>query len=94
MVKKSTDSGEARKKLRPKGMKLKRLHRDVRQSREELQGLPPDKLPPASTSNAARQARSRLHITFPVDWQELHLKKIEGSQAEDKPHDKAGDSPG
>ncbi len=78
MVKKATGNQESknhRKELHPKRTKLKHLHHNVGQERAELQGLPPDKLPPASSSNAARQVRSRLNMTFPVDWQELHLKK-------------------
>ena len=68
-------SGGQRKKLHSKSLKLKKLHRDVASDRDELKDLPPDQLPAASSSNAARQARSRLNNTFPVDWQSLHTKK-------------------
>jgi hypothetical protein len=39
--------------------------------------LPPDQLPPASSGNAARQIRSRLNNTFPVNWLELHKERPE-----------------
>lgn len=69
----SGDTGE-RKQLHAKRLKLKKLHGHVVTDRAALEGLPPDQLPPASVSNAARQARSRMNTTFPVDWQKLHLK--------------------
>ena len=85
MVKKITDrnghpeQGSDGKPLQAKRLKLKRLHKKTGESRADLQGLAPDRLPPASSGNAARQARSRLDITFPVnwaaDWQELHTRK-------------------
>lgn len=69
---KSTVSG---KELQKKRLKLKTLHKSVNESRATLKRLPPEELPPASSSNAARQVRSRLNITFPVNWQDLHLNK-------------------
>lgn len=77
----SGDAGE-RKQLQAKRLKLKKLHNHVVTDRAALDGLPPDQLPPASVSNAARQARSRRNITFPVDWQKLHLKDS-GDNSED-----------
>lgn len=73
-----------RKQLHGKRVKLKSLHKDVVADRTELQGKSPDQLPPASSSNAARQARSRLNMTFPVDWQSLHLKKSPEDGTEDQ----------
>ena len=79
MVKKITDGDGnplKEKELHNKRLKRKHLHQHAgKAARAELEGLSPDKLPPASSSNAARQVRSRLNITFPVDWQERHLKK-------------------
>ena len=71
---------EAKKQLHAKRLKLKGLHQHSTVESNELRGLPADRLPPASSSNAARQARSRLNITFPVDWQELHLRKPDGAK--------------
>lgn len=82
------DSGE-RKQLHAKRLKLKKLHGNGTTDRTALNGLPSDQLPPASVSNAARQARSRMNITFPVDWQKLHLKDsqdyVEGEENEQTP---------
>lgn len=78
MVKKIKDeNGQPAKgkQLQQKRLKLKSLHRKMGESRADLSGLAPDQLPPASSSNAARQVRSRLNISFPVNWQELHAKK-------------------
>ena len=81
MVKKISNRGRSsgnegeRKSLQAKRLKLKQLHKKVAHDRAALDGTLPENLPPASSSNAARQARSQLDITFPVDWQELHLKK-------------------
>ena len=69
MVKKVTG---VTKDLKEKRLKLKRLHKKDGRSRAELEKLAPNQLPPASSSNAARQVRSRLHNTFPVNWHELH----------------------
>ena len=82
MIKKTTDQGG--KGLHPKRLKLKRLHKHVAHDSSELAGLPAEKLPPASSSNAARQARARLNITFPVDWQDLHLKKKKTDQGSEE----------
>ncbi len=85
MVKKISGSkklgGRERKQLQSKRLKLKSLHRDVAAERAELMQKPADELPPASASNAARQVRSKLNNTFPVNWQELHLK---GPAADDE----------
>ncbi len=67
--------GQGRTELQSKRLKLKKLHRHSAEDRAAFQGVPAEQLPPASASNAARQARSRANNTFPVDWQELHLKK-------------------
>jgi hypothetical protein len=75
--------GSADKRLQQKRLKLKTLHGNGGESRSDLAGLAPDKLPPASSSNAARQVRSRLNMTFPVDWQDLHT----GEQADDDQED-------
>ena len=78
MVKKITDEkGQPAKgkQLQQKRLKLRSLHQKMGESRADLSGLTPDQLPPASSSNAARQVRSRLNISFPVNWQELHKKK-------------------
>lgn len=78
MVKKNTDeNGKPAKanQLQAKRLKLKSLHGKAGESRADLTGLAPDQLPPASSSNAARQVRSRLNITFPVNWQDLHTRK-------------------
>lgn len=86
MVKKITDhKGQPAKgkELQEKRLKLKSLHRKVGESRADLQDLAPDKLPPASSGNAARQLRSRLDITFPVNWQDLHTKKQTEEEQED-----------
>ncbi len=72
----------SKKSLHARRLKLKKLHREVAADRSELEGLSPEKLPPASSSNAARQARSRLNITFPVDWQELHTQKSSTDDAD------------
>lgn len=72
MVKKITGD---KKDLKGKRLKLKGLHRDVREEKAELSRLSPDELPPASNSNAARQVRSQLNNTFPVDWHELHKER-------------------
>ena len=72
--KKLSAQGQDRKKLHAKRLRLKHLHRDADGERAALRDLPASELPPASSSNAARQARSRLNITHPVDWQALHLK--------------------
>ena len=82
------DSGG--KKLQAKRLRLKRLHRSLSEDRKELQDLPADQLPPASANNAARQARSRLNITFPVNWQELHLRK---SGTDSPGEDRSGHTP-
>jgi len=74
-----------RKPLHAKRLRLKSLHRDVAGERAELENLRPDELPPASSSNAARQARSRLNITFPVNWQDLHLDKARQDQESGQP---------
>lgn len=77
--------GKERKQLHGKRLKLKSLHSNAADERNALKEIPADQLPPASTSNAARQVRSRLNITFPVDWQALHLKKRpEASSDEDE----------
>jgi hypothetical protein len=75
-------TGTNDKELRTKRLKLKSLHKRVGASREELEQLPPSSLPPASSGNAARQVRSRLKNTFPVDWLALHLDRRE---EDDKP---------
>jgi hypothetical protein len=77
MVKKITGDASEKKELSPKRLKIKALHRGVRQERAELEKLPPEQLPPASSGNAARQIRSRLNNTFPVNWLELHKERPE-----------------
>lgn len=37
--------------------------------------MPSDSPPPASESNRARQARSRLNITHPVSWRDAALEQ-------------------
>lgn len=66
---------DEKKSLRPKRLRLKKLHKSLGEEREALKDVDPAELPPASSSNAARQVRSRLNNTFPVDWQKLHLTK-------------------
>ena len=86
MVKKITggDGKPAKgKQLQAKRLKLKHLHKHVAGERDELSGLPADELPAASASNAARQARSKLENTFPVDWFELHTEKKTDETNED-----------
>jgi hypothetical protein len=86
MVKKVTG---AEKDLHAKRLKLKRLHQKDARSRAELEKLPPEELPPASSSNAARQLRSRMNNTFPVNWLELH-KEGEGEGDEAKHNGERG----
>ena len=81
---------EAKKQLHARRLRLKSLHQHSTVESNELRGLPADQLPPASSSNAARQARSRLNITFPVDWQKLHLSKH--AEAKDSGSDESADS--
>ena len=50
MVKRITGD---KKDLKGKRLKLKGLHRDVREEKEELRRLAPEELPPASKSNAS-----------------------------------------
>ena len=76
MVKKITG---ADKELHTKRLKLKRLHQKDGRSRAELEKLSPNQLPPASSSNAARQLRSRMSNTFPVNWVELHKEQSEAA---------------
>ena len=73
-----------RKSLQSKRLRLKSLHKSVAEDRAALDELPPDRLPPASSSNAARQARSRLNNTFPIDWQKLHLSKHEEKKSSEE----------
>jgi hypothetical protein len=73
-------SGEG-KSLHPRRMRLKHLHQHNGMKRAEMENLSPDQLPPASSSNAARQVRSRLGNTFPVNWVELH-REIEEQKGE------------
>lgn len=87
----NSSSGGRRKKLQSRSLKLKKLHKDVAPDRAALQDLPPEQLPPASSSNAARQVRSRLNNTFPVDWQALHMKKAAGEEANKRRKDGHGD---
>lgn len=96
MVKKISGSGKKGKPLQSKRLKLKRLHRDSAVEREALRDVSADQLPPASSSNAARQARSRLNITFPVDWQALHLRKESDASPDENAEDEAkkGEYPG
>jgi hypothetical protein len=82
MVKKATG---ADKDLHAKRLKLKRLHQKDARSRAELEKLPPEELPPASSSNAARQLRSRMSNTFPVNWAELHREGGEDGETDGKP---------
>ncbi len=89
MVKKISGQSGNPKQLQSKRLKLKKLHKHAAHDRSELEGLPADKLPPASSSNAARQARARLNITFPVSWQDPHLKKA--SERESKQSETDGD---
>ena len=37
--------------------------------------MAPDSLPPASSSNAARQQRSRRNDTHPIRWQDADLEQ-------------------
>ena len=37
--------------------------------------MPSDPLPPASAGNRARQTRSRLNITHPVQWDDAALEQ-------------------
>lgn len=78
-----------RKELHPKRLRLKHLHKDVAADRRELQDISPESLPPASSSNAARQARSRLNITFPVNWQDLHTRKSPADGGDDRSDDES-----
>ncbi len=96
MVKKINRSGDGaadgttRKALQSKRLRLKSLHRSVQEDRQTLDELSPDRLPPASSSNAARQARSKLNNTFPVDWQDLHMTRHAESKRDSE--DAADDS--
>ena len=77
MVKKVTGTD---KELHTKRLKLKRLHQKDGRSRSELEKLPANQLPPASSSNAARQLRSRMSNTVPVNWLELHNEQPEAAE--------------
>lgn len=84
MVKRISDNGGAhdeKKSLHPRRMRLKHLHKHNGVKRADLEKLSPDQLPPASSSNAARQLRSRLANTFPVKWVELH-KELDQPEGE------------
>ncbi len=70
---------------------MKKLHSKSVTERNDLQNLPPEELPPASSSNAARQVRSRLNITFPVDWQDLHLAKPVHDDEREQGEERQGD---
>ena len=83
MVKKITSDKGDKKDLKSKQLRRRELHRNVREERAELEKLPPDQLPPASSGNAARQLRSRMNNTFPVDWHELHKAKPEAEEEPD-----------
>jgi hypothetical protein len=65
-------SADEKKSLHRRQMRLKHLHKHNGVKRADLEGLSPDQLPPASSSNAARQVRSQLGNTFPVNWVALH----------------------
>lgn len=57
-------------------MKKKRLlHRRKGLSHKDLESLPNELLPPASSGNAARQVIGKLAITFPIHWRKIVKKR-------------------
>ena len=50
------------------------MHRRDSLSHKDLESLPKELLPPASSGNTARQVIGKLGITFPIQWRKIEKK--------------------